>query len=498
MPYRPPDQSWFVVFRTLRSRLVFWNTLVVLIAVVVALYGVREGLRFYLTNEIESVLNEEAKVALLAIEAVYPDEAQTIVQLQRIADGHKASDWHIRWLDVKRSRTIWASGNAAESPLPQLLRAGPDYTVWTSESMMSVERKLKSSKLPEYYLRVGTPLTFVTKDVERLTAVLAPVGLMILLLAPMGGFLLAERAIDPLQNLIRLTERLRPSRMEERIPLRGVGDELDQLAYKINQFLDQIAEYIRRNRDFLANAAHELRSPLTAIMSSVEVTLQKSRSPEEYEELLYSIDDECRHLSLLVNQLLQLAESEAGVSQLGKTPVLLNEIVERTVEMFGPVAEERGVSLVSQCDSNVTAWGEERQLRQLVTNLVDNAIKFTSAGGTVTVRLRSLIEDLAELQVQDTGAGIPADDVPRIFERFYQVDRARRRGPEQRGNGLGLSICNAIIQNHSGTVKVASRLGEGTTITVILPETPPSEREGAPMVAVSSTAANADQRLPSG
>ncbi|HTN02490.1 MAG TPA: hypothetical protein VL132_11450, partial [Planctomycetaceae bacterium] len=111
MPYRPPDQSWFVVFRTLRSRLVFWNTLVVLIAVVVALYGVREGLRFYLTNEIESVLNEEAKVALLAIEAVYPDEAQTIVQLQRIADGHKASDWHIRWLDVKRSRTIWASDN---------------------------------------------------------------------------------------------------------------------------------------------------------------------------------------------------------------------------------------------------------------------------------------------------------------------------------------------------------------------------------------------------
>lgn len=495
MPYRPPDRSWFVVFRTLRSRLVFWNTLVVLIAVVVALYGVREGLRFYLTTEIESVLNEEVKVALLAIEAVYPDKEQTIVQLQRIADGHKASDWHIRWLDVKRSRTIWASDNAAENPLPQLLRSGPDYTVWASESMMSIERKLKSPNLPEYYLRVGTPLTFVTKDVDRLTAVLAPVGLMILLLAPMGGFLLAERAIDPLQNLIRLTERLRPSRMEERIPLRGVGDELDQLAYKINQFLDQIAEYIRRNRDFLANAAHELRSPLTAILSSVEVTLQKSRSPEEYEELLYSIDDECRHLSVLVNQLLQLAESEAGVSQFEKSPVLLNEIVDRAVEMFGPVAEEQGVSLISQCDPNVTAWGEERQLRQLVTNLVDNAIKFTPSGGTVTVKLRTLIEDRAELQVQDTGVGIPADDVPRIFERFYQVDRARRRGPDARGNGLGLSICNAIIQNHNGSVKIASRLGEGTAITVVLPEKAPIDLEGMPTVAAPLTPI-VDQRPP--
>lgn len=473
MPYRPPERSWFVVFQTLRSRLVFWNTLVVLITVLAALYGVREGLRFYLTSEIESVLNEEVKVALLAVADVYPDRLQTIEQLQRIVDGHKVSDWHVRWLDVKRSRTIWASNNAPDFPLQQLVRAGPDYTVWTSESLLSVERKLVQRDRPEFYLRIGTPLTFITKDVDRLTVVLAPVGLVLLLLAPLGGFLLAERAIEPLQNLIRLTERLRPSRMEERIPLRGVGDELDQLAFKINQFLDQIADYIRRNRDFLANAAHELRSPLTAIQSSVEVTLEKQRSPDEYEELLYAIADECKHLSILVNQLLQLAESEAGVSDLAKVPVLLNEIVDRTVEMFGPVAEERGISLESQCEPKVVAWGESRQLRQLVTNLVDNAIKFTPAGGKVTVALRSLVGDRAELRVQDTGAGIPAEDIPRVFERFYQVDRSRQRGVEQRGNGLGLSICNAIIKNHNGTVGVVSRIGEGTTFTITLPERPP-------------------------
>jgi two-component system sensor histidine kinase VicK len=130
----------------------------------------------------------------------------------------------------------------------------------------------------------------------------------------------------------------------------------------------------------------------------------------------------------------------------------------------------------------VTAWGEGRQLRQLVTNLVDNAIKFTPSGGSVTVRLRSLVGDMAELQVQDTGVGIPAADIPRIFERFYQVDRARQRGPDQRGNGLGLSICNAIIQNHGGRVDVASRIAEGTTITILLPEKVPVQKGLTPQV----------------
>lgn len=489
MPYRRPERSWSTVFRSLRSRLIFWNTLVVLLTVIVALYGVREGLRFYLTSEIESVLNEEVKVALLEIEAVHPNRERAIEQLQRIADGHKARDWHIRWLDVGRKGTIWASSNAPDFPLQKLLRKGDDYTVWTSESLLSIERQLNRPGLPKYYLRVGTPLTFVTNDVSRLTAVLAPVGLIILLLAPLGGYLLAERAIDPLQNLIRTTERLRPSRLEERIPLRGVGDELDQLAHKINEFLDQIAEYIRKNRDFLANAAHELRSPLTAILSSLEVTLEKPRSAEEYEELLYSIDDECRHLTLLVNQLLQLAESEAGVSPLTRTAVSLSDIVQRAAEMFGPVAEERGVTLSSTCQPGAVAWGDGRQLRQVVTNLIDNAIKFTPAGGTVTIRAEPLSDGEVEVRVQDTGVGMTAEEIPRVFERFYQVDRARQRTSEQRGNGLGLSICFAIVQNHGGRFSVASKPGRGTTFSVVLPGVPSSDDGSVPPADPDSTPA---------
>src|SRR5690606_34525481 len=130
----------------------------------------------------------------------------------------------------------------------------------------------------------------IERDVDRMTRVMAPIGLAIFLMAPLGGFFLANRAIDPLQRIITTPVRLKPSRMEDRLVLRGVGDELDQLAYKINQSLDQIAEHLTKRREFLANAAHELRSPLTAIQSSVEVTLQRTRSSEDYQGLLISID----------------------------------------------------------------------------------------------------------------------------------------------------------------------------------------------------------------
>jgi heavy metal sensor kinase len=302
------------------------------------------------------------------------------------------------------------------------------------------------------------------------------VGLAILLLAPTGGHLMSDRAIAPLQQIISATERLRPSRLNERLTVRGVGDELDQLAIKINQFLDQIADHLRQHRDFVANAAHELRSPLTAVQSSVEVTLERHRSTEEYEELLYSVSDECRHLSTLVNQLLQLAESESNEAPRLRQPVRLDEIVGKALEMFEPVADERGVELSGLFTEPVPVLGDRQQLRQVVTNLIDNAIKFTPTGGRVTVKLeQSRALRAATLTVADTGIGISPDELPRIFERFYQVDKARTRVGAPRGNGLGLSICRAILAAHHGTIDVSSEPGRGTTFRVCLPTASPGD-----------------------
>lgn len=461
-------------FRTLRLRLMLWNTLVVLIAVTGALLFVREGLRFYLLTEADVVLNDEAKELLLAIERWHPDQSQIIAEMQQKASGHADRQWFIRWMSPNREETIWASSNAPDDPLAKLALTFGDHRVWVSETHRCVERTLSHPRRPSYIVRVGMPTQFVQDDVSKFTRIAAPVAVGIFLLAPLGGAFLSERAIRPLRRLIRTTERLRPSQLEERLEVRGVGDELDQLAAKINHFLDQIAAHLREHRDFVANAAHELRSPLAAILSSVEVALGKTRTPEEYQELLYSIDDECRHLSQLVNQLLQLAESETDAQRPAHSPLELSEIVRRAEEMFGPVAEERQVTLSSQIHEPTLVSGNRQQLRQVVTNLIDNAIKFTPAQGHVRMLVQGIPEQhLVEFVISDSGIGISPEELPRIFERFYQVDRARSRMGVPRGNGLGLSICEAIIHRHGGTITVTSAVEQGTTFTVRLPALPP-------------------------
>ena len=446
-----------------------WNTAVVLLTVLIALFAVREGLRFYLLRETDEILDAEAKELLLAVDAYHNDRPQVIAEMMRKAEAHEKSDWFIRWLDSDRT-DLWKSDNVPTDSHTRLQATIGGHDVWGSKTHRSVEVELNKPGLPRQYVRVGTPIMFVEEDVNRLTRILAPIGLAIFILAPLGGLLLAERAIEPLQQIIHTTERLRPSHLDERLHVRGVGDELDQLATKINTFLDVIALHLQKNRDFVANAAHELRSPLTAIQSLVEVTLDKYRSPEEYEELLFQINDECRHLAQVVNQLLQLTQSEANAADTRQERIQMDELVTRALEMFEPVAEERQVSLSSSL-AELYVTGNPREMRQLLTNLIDNAIKFTPPGGNVDVSLARDNNQQVRLVVRDTGIGIPTDAISRVFDRFYQVDKSRQRGLETRGNGLGLSICQAIVLAHSGTITVESKLGEGTSFIVKLPLT---------------------------
>lgn len=445
----------------------------VFVAVVVALVAVREGLRYYLLIETDAVLDDEVKEILLIVENFYPDPDKVIAALKRKDEAHLDRGWHIRWLDSDGRTTIWSSQLAPDQPLQILLGTHNGHSIYASESHRSIERELDNSRLPRYRVRVGTLMKFIEEDVDRLTRILAPVGLIILLLAPLGGLLLAERAIEPLQRLIRTTERLRPSHLNERLELRGVGDELDQLAGKINTFLDQIADHLRKNREFVANAAHDLRSPLAAIQSTVEVTLEKPRTVAEHEELLGQIEEEVRHLTQIVNQLLQLAETEATSEDVPLEPVRLGEIIVKAMEMFEPVAEEAGVKLKFETNSDLVVMGQARQLRQVLTNLLDNAIKFTLKEGEVRISLESDPKaGVGILSVQDTGIGIPPESIDRVFDRFYQVDKARHRFGTNRGNGLGLSICQSIIQSFGGIITVTSELGVGTTFKVQLPLAP--------------------------
>jgi heavy metal sensor kinase len=462
------SEQFKAVFRSLRFRLTAWNTAVVLLTVLLALFGVHEGLRLSLINEMDKALLGNAKEIGAAFETPKPDLDATIQEMKRMVLGHGEEGLFVQLLGPDQ-KEIWLSDNAP--PLSGVaVPATNQSPLRDIPGFRLAQWRTGKQGLPSYTVRVGSSLKLVDEDVSKLTTLTTYAGVALLFMAPLGGYWLSGRATHPLARIITTAARLRPSHMEERLPIRGSGDELDKLSLTINRFLDLIADYLERNREFVANAAHELRSPLAAIQSSVDVTLNTNRSVEEYEDLLGEIAGECGQLSVLINQLLLLAETDTARFVLESHPVALDALVERSVDMFRGAAEERGIQLVAECARETSVNGDADRLRQVVNNLIDNSLKFTPRGGTVRVEvqpqpaLRHVV-----LRVTDTGMGIDPIDLPHVFERFYRGDKSRKREQSAHGNGLGLSICKSIVQAHGGDIQAYSTPGKGATFSIRLP-----------------------------
>ncbi|MBI3861492.1 MAG: HAMP domain-containing protein [Planctomycetia bacterium] len=316
----------------------------------------------------------------------------------------------------------------------------------------------------DWTLVLGLPRTGLERTVANFNARLAAGSALFLVLAVLGGLLLTRQAIQPVADAIAAARRLNPSDLSARLPRTGAGDEIDLLAATVNNLLDRLARYHEQTVQFTADASHELRGPLSSMQAAIEVTLQRPRSATEYHDLLSSLGEQCQQLADLVNNLLLLAKADAGQVELQRAPVDLAALAEEVVETYRPLAEEKGVSLDWEDEASIVCPGDRMRLLQLAMNLVDNAIKFTPAGGSVHVRLATQGTS-ACLTVEDTGIGITADRLPRIFERFYQGDESRSTS----GTGLGLSICRWVATAHGGTIETKSQPGCGTKFTVTLP-----------------------------
>jgi len=262
--------------------------------------------------------------------------------------------------------------------------------------------------------------------------------------------------------------------MGDRLLLRGSGDELDRLSLTINRLLDQLASHIERQEEFVANAAHELRSPLAAIQSSLEVAILQPRTAIDYQASLEDVLEQTRHLSKLVNDLMLLAESATQQKLDTAETTDFKRVVESVVSMFTGVAEEQGISLILSATHDAFVAGNMAQLRQVVSNLIDNAIRFTPHGGQISLQIDSgeTNQDIC-LKVIDTGSGIAKEHLDRVFDRFYQSNSGRDRSVVRRGGGLGLAICKSIVEAHGGSISIESQPGKGTTILVRLLKTEP-------------------------
>jgi heavy metal sensor kinase len=319
---------------------------------------------------------------------------------------------------------------------------------------------------PGHPLDLGLSLSGTRAILAQFDRRSAAGGLVFLGSAVAGGLLLSWQALRPVARSIAIARQLNPSDLTARLPRNGSGDELDRLAGTINDLLDRLADNHAQVIRFTADASHELRSPLSAMRAAVEVALQHPRTAAEYREVLGSLGEQCDRLTSLVNGLLTLARADAGEVELRREPLELAALAGEVAEMYQPLAEEHEVALSWDAAPPVPVpvLGDASRLRQLITNLLDNAIKFTDPGGRVSL-LVGRDGDRARLVVADTGVGIPPDRLPHIFERFYQVDPARA----SKGSGLGLSISRWIAEAHGGSIGVASGPGRGSTFTVMLP-----------------------------
>jgi signal transduction histidine kinase len=331
---------------------------------------------------------------------------------------------------------------------------------WDEGSLETGEIRLPDGTL----LQVGKSTDVRENVLARFRAALGLVTLSIFLLALTGGALATQSALAPIRKLISAVERIiRTGRTDERVPLVEKRDAIDELSALFNEMLDRIEGLVTGMRGALDNVSHDLRTPMTHLRGSAELALAGPADLDRYREALADCVEEADRVLVMLTTLMDISEAESGAIDLHREIVPLAAVVERAVELYRDTAEAKGVILESHTDDGVVASVDRLRFEQVAANLLDNAIKYTPAGGRVVISV-TRESGQAVLRVRDTGIGIPAAELPRIWERLFRGDQSRT----ERGLGLGLSLVKAIVEAHGGSVSVDSTPGQGSTFTVAL------------------------------
>jgi heavy metal sensor kinase len=317
-----------------------------------------------------------------------------------------------------------------------------------------------------YVIRVLSPLGAVETPLRKLRLIMVLVLPAVTLLSGAAGAWLAGRALRPVDRLIDSARGISAENLEDRLPVPATRDELSRLAETFNVMLERIGQGFSLHRQFWEDVAHELKTPLAIMKGQIEVALRTGGGGEDSRDVLASNLEEVDGLIGLIERMLTLARLDRGGAPAATAELDLAALGSRAVEDFRGLADDKGVRLVFAAPEPVLVRGDEDRLRGVLYILLDNAVKYTPAGGSVGVEV-SAAGPMARLAVSDTGPGIPEEELPRLFERFRRADRPT----EGRGFGLGLSIAKAVAENHGGRIEVLSRPGEGATFTILLPLT---------------------------
>jgi heavy metal sensor kinase len=319
----------------------------------------------------------------------------------------------------------------------------------------------------EYLLQVGVPLRQVDASVTRYRDLLLIGVPLSVLVSGVASWWLSGFALAPLVRFAHAARGIDVTTLGRRMPSRGANDELDQVAHAFNDTLARLEHAVAEMRQFSTALAHELRTPLAALRGEIEIALGRLNAADPHRDVLGSQIEELDRLTRLIGEILTLARAESGEIRLTFAAVDLSALSQLLVEQLETVADARGVTLRCEQSGPVIVQGDESWLRRLLINLIDNALKFTPAGGQVIVGV-SQTGDHASVEVSDTGPGMSSEDAQRVFERFFRADPSRTSATE--GVGLGLSLVQWIVERHGGSVSVETELGHGATFGVVLPK----------------------------
>ncbi|MBM4042316.1 MAG: HAMP domain-containing protein [Planctomycetes bacterium] len=459
---------------SLRAKLVLWYTAVFAVSgslLCVTLYLL---IAHALGAEADRFLEEEFQEVRQITRDLLPQPAALKARIAAELRHARAFAYFYRLHDPAAGRDLLAVAakglEEAATACPAPAAPEPAYS-WVEvgqppKSLRVLSAALDPAASSRLMLQLGVHNRWLERRTAALRKYLAGTLFAAVLIAALGGWALASRSLRPIDRIAADLSRVESTTLDARLPVSASRDEVARLRQAINRMLDRLSAAFGRLQSFTADAAHELRTPLTALQLRLETAINRPRSEAEAREAINDALHQVAELSSLVENLLLLAQMDAEHELPAPVPVDLVDLLRRIEEPFALLAEEKNISLAIEANGPVTTIGDPVLLRRVFGNLLDNALRYTPAGGRVTARVACGPAGCV-VTVSDTGVGIAPEAIGRVFDRFYRADESRSRADG--GAGLGLSIAKRAVELHRGTIAIESTPGKGTTVTVRLP-----------------------------
>lgn len=457
---------------TLAFRLTLWYAGIFMLSACVAFFF------FYLliTSVIRQQTDQGLSSAVRTFSSILSTQGTQAVKRQALLEAQAAGEKKIFFRLLYNTGQVFSSSNMSywrdiginKDAINRLLNdAGPVFDTISIPDRKHQVRILYAVLGPGMIVQLGRSMENYTRIIEAFRRIFVITMAVLFVLAAIVGWFMAKRALAGVETVTQTARMISDRSLDDRVPVKTQVNEIDQLAITFNQMLDRIQKLVTEIKEMNDNIAHDLKSPITRIRGIAEVSLTTESTLQEYENMAGNTIEECDRLLDMINTMLIISKTEAGLGQFDNKELDIARVVQEACELFLPMADNEGVALVCDAPARLIIYGDIRMVQRMISNLLDNAVKYTPEGGHIKVAAQLGSQQSIQISIKDTGMGISTEDMRHIFERFYRCDPSRSRT----GTGLGLSFARAIARAHGGDITVSSEPDKGSTFTVVLPKT---------------------------